>query len=134
MKRKKAAGLFCIVFTLVCLFLSGRANNGLGLFSDTHSTAGTIPEYVREGTSLSFLLLAVALAVSLICFCLYQYKKVPGAVAVVQLVIVLTVCVYSLFMSILCICCMNGYRTEGLTASGSPAAEKAAFYISLDNR
>ena len=52
----------------------------------------------------------------------------------VQLVIVLTVCVYSLFMSILCICCMNGYRTEGLTASGSPAAEKAAFYISLDNR
>ena len=63
MKRKKAAGLFCIVFTLVCLFLSGRANNDLGLFSDTHSTAGIIPEYVREGTSLSFLLLAVALAV-----------------------------------------------------------------------
>ena len=121
MKRKKAAGLFCIVFTLVCLFLSGRANNDLGLFSDTHSTAGIIPEYVREGTSLSFLLLAVALAVSLICFCLYQYKKVPGAVAVAQLVIVLTICVYSLFMSILCICCMNGYRTEGLTASGSPA-------------
>ena len=89
-------------------------------------------EWITE--ELSFLLLAVALAVSLICFCLYQYKKVPGAVAVVQLVIVLTVCVYSLFMSILCICCMNGYRTEGLTASGSPAAEKAAFYISLDNR
>lgn len=124
MKRKKSTGLFCILFTLVCLFLSGRANNDLGLFSDTHSTAGIIPEYVREGTPLSFLLLAAALAVSLICFCLYQYKKVPGAVAVVQLVIVLTVCIYSLFMSILCICCINGYRTEGLAASRNPAAEE----------
>ena len=138
MKRKKAAGLFCIVFTLVCLFLSGRANNDLGLFSDTHSTAGIIPEYVREGTPLSFLLLAVALAVSLICFCLYQYKKVPGAAAVVQFIIVLTICVYSLFMSILCICCMNGYRTEGLTASGSPAVsapemrESFALYLEPD--
>ena len=83
MKRKKGTGLFCILFTLVCLFLSGRANNDLGLFSDTHSTVGIIPEYVREGTPLSFLLLAVTLALSLVCFCLYQYKKVPGAVAAV---------------------------------------------------
>ncbi len=60
MKRKRT-GLFCILFTLACLFFSGRVNNDLGLFSDMHSTAGIIPEYIREGTTLSFLLLAVGL-------------------------------------------------------------------------
>ncbi len=113
MKRKRATGLFCILFTLVCLFFSGRVNNDLGLFSDMHSTAGIIPEYIRKGTTLSFLLLAVALVISLICFCLYTYKNVPEAVAWVQLAIILLICVYSLFVSIMCICCMNGYRSGG---------------------
>ena len=103
-------GVFCILFTLVCLFISGRVNNDLGLFSDMYSTAGIIPEYIREGTTLSFLLLAVTLVISLICFCLYTYKNVPGAVAWVQLAIVLLICVYSLFVSIMCICCMDGYQ------------------------
>ena len=85
MKKKKSMGVFCILFTLVCLFISGRVNNDLGLFSDMYSTAGIIPEYIREGTTLSFLLLAVTLVISLICFCLYTYKNVPGAVAWVQL-------------------------------------------------
>ena len=113
MKKKKSMGVFCILFTLVCLFISGRVNNDLGLFSDMYSTAGIIPEYIREGTTLSFLLLAVTLVISLICFCLYTYKNVPGAVAWVQLAIVLLICVYSLFVSIMCICCMNGYRSGG---------------------
>ena len=78
-----------------------------------HSTAGIILEYIREGTTLSFLLLAVALVISLICFCLYTYKNVPEAVAWVQLAIVLLICVYSLLVSIMCICCMNGYQPEG---------------------
>lgn len=108
----------CIVLILICLFISGRINYNLGIFFDYYNVSGTIPNYVRIGSSLSFLLLSLGLLVSVLFLCFYTYKNISKVFLMIHIMAIIIIIFYSAVTAIRCTNYMEKYtRKKGIEAN-----------------
>lgn len=109
----KKVTVACIVLILICLFISGRVIYNLGIFFDYYNVSGTIPNYVRPGSSLSFLLLSLGLLVSVLFLCFYIYnKKISKVFLIIHIMAIIIIIFYSVVTAVRCTNYIERYAKE----------------------